>query len=99
MKVYVQIANYGKVKVRTKESLEREKQRLYQEYLDGCDMFEEFLNDHFTASDFYKKEPNEEEIKEKFAEYCESCARYDTFGQYKETIVDEDEESKDNSPF
>lgn len=93
MKVWGTISNYGKIKIRSTESLEREKQRLYQEYLNSNDMFEDFLDEHYSASYFYKKEVNEEEIKEKFAEYCESCARYDTFGQYKEISVDEDEEN------
>lgn len=93
MKVYAVVKNYDKVEVRTKESLEREKQRLAEEYLSSDDIFKEFLDEHFFASDFYKKEPNEEAIKQEFAEYCESCARYDTFGQYKEVIVDEDEEN------
>ena len=93
MKVYAVIKNYNKIEVRSAESLERQKQRLYQEYLDSQDIFEDFLNDNFFASDFYNKEPNEEEINKHFAEYCEDCARYDTFGQYKEIIVDEDEEN------
>ena len=99
MKVWGTVLNYGKIKIRSAESLEKQKQRLYQEYLDSYDIFEEFLNEHYTASDFYKKEPNEEEIKEKFAEYCESCARYDTFGQYKEIIVDEDDQDDEEKPF
>lgn len=93
MKVYAVIKNYGKIEVRSAESLEREKQRLYIEYLSNGDIFEEFLDNRFCASDFYKKEVNEEEIKEKFAEYCEDCAKYDTFGQYKEVEVDENEEN------
>ena len=93
MKVYVNIFAGGKIEVRSAESLEREKDRLAREYLDNEDIFDEFLNENFFASDFYKKEPNEKEIKQEFAEYCESCARYDTFGQYKEVIVDEIEEN------
>lgn len=95
MKVYAVVKNYGKIEVRSAESLEREKQRLYREYLSNGDIFEEFLNNHFCAIDFYKKEVNEEEIKEKFSEYCEDCARYDTFGQYKEIIVDENDQEID----
>ena len=93
MKVWGTILNYGKIKLRSTESLERQKQRLYLEYLSNGDIFEDFLDNHYSASYFYKKEVNEEKIKEKFAEYCESCARYDTFGQYKEVEVDEDEEN------
>lgn len=93
MKVYVVVKHYGKIEVRTKESLEREKQRLKVEYLAGQDIFEDFLNECYCVSDFYKKEPNEEAIMENFDQYCENCARYDTFGQYEEVFVDENEEN------
>ena len=93
MKAYAIIKNYGKVEVRTKESLEREKARLKIEYLASQDIFEEFLNEHYCASDFYKKEPDEEVIMANFDQYCENCARYDTFGQYQEVIVNENEEN------
>lgn len=89
MKVYAVVKNYGKVEVRTKESLEREKQRLAEEYFGLQDVFEEFLDNCYCATDFYKKTPNEEEIMEHFKQYCDNSAHYDTFGQYQEVEIDE----------
>jgi hypothetical protein len=89
MKVYAIIKNYGKVEIRTKESLEREKKRLREEYFGMQDIFEEFLDNCYCATDFYKKEPSEEEIMEHFKQYCENCAHNDTFGQYQEVEIDE----------
>ena len=89
MKVYAVIKNYGKVEIRTKESLEREKQRLKEEYFDMQDIFEDFLNECYCASDFYCKEPNKEKLMEHFKQYCENCAYHDTFGQYQEVEIDE----------
>ena len=43
MIVYAVVKHYGKIEVRTKESLEREKQRLKVEYLASQDIFEDFL--------------------------------------------------------
>lgn len=94
MKVYAVVKNYGKVEVRTKESLEREKQRLIEEYFDLQEVFEEFLDSHYCATDFYKKEPNEEEIMEHFKQYCTNCAHNDTFGQYQEVEIDKGDEEK-----
>ena len=93
MKVYAVVKHYGKVEIRTKESLEREKQRLTEEYLDLQEVFEEFLDSCYCATDFYKKEPNEEEIMEHFKQYCENCANNDTFRQYQVVEIDEDEEN------
>jgi hypothetical protein len=91
MKVYAIIKNYGKIEIRTKESLEKEKQRLKEEYFDLQDVFEDFLDSYYCASDFYKKEPNEKEVMERFKEYCENCAYHDTFGQYQEVEIDEND--------
>ena len=93
MKVYVRTFAGGKIEVRTGESLEREKVLLLKKYLENEDNFYEFLDGHYYATDFYHKEPNESEIKKGFEEYCEKGAKYDTFGQYQEVIVDENEEN------
>lgn len=89
MKVYAIITYpHQTIKIKSFESLEKERTRLVEEYYNDKDNFLEFLDNHYLPSDFYKKEPNEEEIDQKFKEYCESCARYDTFGQYKEIEVE-----------
>jgi hypothetical protein len=93
MKVYTVIKHYGKVEVRTKESLEREKQRLKIEYLASQDIFTDFLDSCYCATDFYKKEPDEEAIMANFDQYCENCAHTDTFGQYQEVEIDENDEN------
>ena len=94
MKVYAVIKSYGKVEVRTKESLKREKQRLKVEYLASQDIFEDFLDSCYCATDFYKKEPDEEAVMANFDQYCENCAHNDTFGQYQEVEIDEGEEEE-----
>ena len=92
MKVYAIIKNYGKIEIRTKESLEREKHNLKIEYLASQDIFEEFLDNCYCATDFYKKELDEETIMANFDQYCENCAHNDTFGQYQEVEIDENDE-------
>ena len=99
MKVYAVVKHYGKVEIRTKESLEREKQRLKIEYLASQDIFEDFLDNCYCATDFYKKEPDEEVIMANFDEYCENCANNDTFSQYQEVVIDENEENGEEMPF
>ena len=94
MKVYVRMFPSGKLEVRSGESLEREKDRLVKEYLCNQDIFIDFLDNCYCASDFYKDRPSEEEIKERFEVHCEDYARYDTFGQYKEVEVNEGEEEE-----
>ena len=89
--LYGRIVTYGKIELRSAESLKREEKQLYEEYLDTEEVFEDFLNDNYCASDFYKKEPNEEEINQKFKEYCLRHANFDTFGQYQEVFEDKNE--------
>ena len=96
MKVYVRTFAGGKIEVRSGESLEREQDRLEKEYLDNEDIFEDFLDSHYCASDFYKDRPDEQEISDNFEVYCKDCARYDTFGQYKAVIVDEDDQIEED---
>ena len=89
MKVYVKVNMGGKIEVRTGESLEREQNRLVEQYLKDKDIFNDFLDNHYLASDFYYDKPEEEEVKDNFEIYCKDCAAYDTFGQYALVIVDE----------
>lgn len=103
MKVYVRTFMGGRIEVRSGKSLEREKLRLMNEYLLSRDDFFDFLDRNYCASDFYDTRPTEEEIEDNFRAYCETQAEYDTFGQYKEVIVDEnyeeEEENGEKVPF
>ena len=92
MKVYVRIFSNGKIEVKSAASIEKEKQRFMNEYYSSRDDFFTFLDEHYSASDFYEKRPSEEEIEDNFRAYCEHNADYDTFGQYWEKIVDENDE-------
>lgn len=83
MKVYAQQAFSGII-VKTKETLQKEMQELIEQYYNDKDMFFEWLDEHYSASDFYQKDIDETTIKAEYRIACEKDAHFDTFGQYKE---------------
>lgn len=84
MKVYArQLFNTG-IEVKSKESLEKEKQELIEQYYHDKEMFFEWLDEHYSASDFYQKDIDEPSLMAEYRINCERNAHYDTFGQYKE---------------